>query len=507
MEAKMPQTIRTRFAPSPTGFLHIGSVRTALYNYLFAKKNNGIFVLRIEDTDQERSTKEYEADILAGMKWLGLDWDEGPEKGGEYGPYLQSERKGIYRRYLEKLIDEGYAYYCFCDKKDLEAKKNYQISQGMVAKYDGKCAGLSREQAAEKISQGISYVIRFRVPEEKISFEDLIRGKVEFDCSLFGDMVIATGLDSPLYNFAVVIDDYEMKITHIIRGEDHIPNTPKQILIQRALGFPRTEFAHMPMILGPDKSKLSKRHNAEPVNYYYKNGYLPEAINNFIVFLGWNPGNEREIFSKEELIKEFSLERCRKSGAIFNIQKLDWFNGVYIRNMDPDELAKASLPYLIAANLINKDGDNYLNRNKEKIDFAYIKKAVLLYRERLVKLSELPELVDFLFINDIAYPTETLLWKNMSLKDADDALREGGRLIEEIPDDTFSFSKIESKFSEYLADPNASVANRGYLLWPLRVSLTGKKASCGPFEAADALGKKQALIRIKQAREKIAKEI
>ncbi len=501
MESAKKMPLRTRFAPSPTGFLHIGSVRAALFNYLFAKKYEGKFVLRVEDTDKERSKPEFEADIIAGLKWLGLNWDEGPDADGEYGPYRQSERKGIYRKYLEQLISQGKAYYCFCSKEDLEAKKENQLSQGQQPKYDGKCANLSQTEIEANLKAGKSCVIRFKVPNEHIHFNDLIRGRVEFDCSLFGDMVIALDPDSPLYNFAVVVDDHEMQITHVIRGEDHIPNTPKQILIQRALDFPPFEYAHMPMILGPDKAKLSKRHNAEPVNFYYEQGYLPEAIINFMAFLGWNPGDEREIFSLEELIREFSMERCRKSGAIFNIQKLDWFNGIYIRNKTLDELTRLCAPYLEKSGLIKKISPDCFEiaATGKPTDFEYIKKAVFLYRERLIKLGEISELVDFMFLGELKYERELLKWKDMTEADVKKYLMTCEKILNTIPEDQWTFVNIEKNISAYLDDPANNISNRGYLLWPLRAALTGKKASCGPYEAADALGRERTLQRIKFA--------
>jgi glutamyl-tRNA synthetase len=265
-----PGEVRTRFAPSPTGFLHIGSARTALFNYLFAKKNQGSFILRIEDTDKERSKPEFEKDIFENLKWLGIEWD--------YGPYRQSERGEIYKKYLEKLLAEGKAYYCFCSEEELEAERQYQMSIGQPPRYSGKCANLTKEEVEKYLAEGKKFVIRFKVESKKVEFEDLIRGKIEFDSSLIGDIIIAkpdSGGYTPLYNFGVVVDDFEMKISHVIRGEEHISNTPKQILIQEALGFPQPKYAHLPLILGPDRSKLSKRHGAVSVAQYRKLGYLP----------------------------------------------------------------------------------------------------------------------------------------------------------------------------------------------------------------------------------------
>jgi len=369
-----PGEVRVRLAPSPTGPFHIGTARTALFNYLFAQKNQGSFILRIEDTDRERSKPEFEKEIMDSLKWLGIEWSEGPapisqrEIGeirnskfeirnyiGEYGPYRQSEREEIYTKYLKKLLEEGKAYYCFCSEEELEAQRQYQLSIGEAPRYPGKCADLVREVAEKWISEGKPSVIRFRVPSKKVEFNDLIRGKMEFDTSLIGDIVIAKNLTQPLYNFACVVDDFEMKISHVIRGEDHISNTPKQLLIQEAFGFPRPNYGHLPLILGQDRTKLSKRHGATSISQYRKQGYLPESLVNLIAFLGWNPGIEREIYSIASLIKEFSLEKVQKGGAIFNIKRLDFLNGFYIRQRSVEKLTELCLPYLIEAGLIEVD--------------------------------------------------------------------------------------------------------------------------------------------------------
>ena len=354
---RKPGEVRTRFAPAPTGLLHIGGARTCLFNYLFAKKNEGVFILRIEDTDIERSGPEYEKDIMESLKWLGIEWDEGPDVGSatpDYGPYRQSERLNIYAKYLERLLAEDKAYYCFCSEEELEAQRQYQLSIGEAPRYSGKCANLSKEEVQRLRGAGEPAVIRFRVPSKKIEFNDLIRGKLEFETSLMGDIVIAKDLTTPLYNFACVVDDFEMKISQVIRAEEHISNTPKQILLQEALNFPSSQYAHLPMILAPDRTKLSKRHGAVGISEFKKEGYLPEALVNFMAFLGWNPGGEREIYSMPSLIKEFSLERVQKGGAIFNIKRLDFLNSFYIRQRSVEKLTELCLPYLIEAELIEK---------------------------------------------------------------------------------------------------------------------------------------------------------
>jgi len=410
--------IRVRIAPAPTGTLHIGTARTALFNFLFAKKNKGSFIVRIEDTDKQRSKKEYEKDILDSFEWLGLKWDE---------LYKQSQRTKIYEKYLKKLLDSGKAY-----KKE---------------------------------------IIWFKTPKKKIIFYDLIRGKIEVDGSEIEDFSIAKDLKNPLYNFAAVVDDYEMKISHVIRGEDHIPNTPKQILIYEALGLKPPQFAHLPLILGPDRSKLSKRHGAVAVSDYRKQGYLPEALINFMALLGWNPGDDREFFSLKDLTKEFSLEKIQKGGAVFNIIKLDWFNGYYIRKIPREKLIKLCLPYL---------------PKKTPFEKNKLGKIISLEQGRMKKLSEVGELSDF-FFKEPKYKGSLLKWKNMTKKEIINSLNK----LEEI----LSKSRIgETKKILLKAE------NRGELLWPLRVALSGKKASPDPFEIAEILGKKKTLKRIKKAK-------
>lgn len=508
------ENIRTRFAPSPTGPMHIGGVRTALFNYLFAKKNKGAFVLRIEDTDKERSKSEWEMQILESLEWFGLKWDEGPiisdqqkiDFGnhsmnyiGDYAPYRQSERAEIYKKYLQELLDKGQAYFCFCSKEEIEAQKQYMMSIGEPPVYQGKCRNLSQEKIKEYIKQGKKSVIRFRTPESlKISFNDLIRGKIEFDSSVLGDFVIAKDLDNPLYNFTCAVDDGEMKISHVIRGEDHISNTPKQILLIKALGLEEPKYAHLPLILSSEKRKLSKREGNTSVTEYIEQGYLPEALLNFIALLGWNPGTDKEIFSLAELIDEFSLSKIQKSGAVFNPEKLDWLNGVYLRKKNINELTLLCLPYLEKAGFIEKISLDWyrIKETGEEVSLPWLEKIVSLYQERLKKLSEIVELVDFFFKKDLDYPKELLRWKNMSDKEVTESLKTCLQVISAIDD--FKASNLQ----EALFKEAEKTGNRGNLLWPLRVSLTGKKSSAGPMEIAEVLGKEKTMERIKKAIEK-----
>ncbi|MCD6233309.1 glutamate--tRNA ligase [bacterium] len=520
----IPGQVRVRIAPSPTGPLHIGTARTALFNYLFSKKYKGKFILRIEDTDFERSKEEWIRDIREGLQWLGLSWDEGPDVGGPYGPYLQSKRFSIYQRYIKKLLDSKDAYYCFCSKEELEAHRNYLMSIGKPPRYSGKCRNLSPEKVEEYLSQNKPYVIRLKVPEKKVVFQDLIRGKIEFDSSLLGDFVVAKGIErpelkerygdwAPLYNFACVVDDFEMKITHVIRGEDHISNTPKQILIREALELPHPKYAHIPLILNENRAKLSKRDAVVSVGDYKAKGYLPEAIINFIALCGWNPGTPREIFSLSSLVQEFSLSHIQKSGAVFNLRKLDWINGFYIRQKPLEKLTELCIPYLINAGLIEpifkeaqyppaygassivqsykiKDGGEIISQN-------YLKAVIRLYKERLKKLSEIAELTDFFFKEKLNYPKDLLKWRDMEFQEIWDVLNSLAKTLSQIKEKDWQASNLKElllkKAEEY------SKGDRGKVLWPLRVALTGKKASADPIDVAELLGKDKVLKRIKEA--------
>lgn len=514
-----PGEVRTRFAPSPTGFLHIGSARTSLFNFIFARKHQGRFILRIEDTDKNRSTPEMEQSIIQGLKWLGIQWDEGPDIGGNYGPYRQSERKDIYQKYTEKLLEEKKAYYCFCSKEDLEVQRQYLMSIGKPPLYNGKCAELDEKTVQENLANKKEYIIRFKTPHKKLIFKDLIRGEIEFDTGLIGDFSIAKDLDSPLYNLACVIDDFEMKISHVIRGEEHISNTPKQILIHEALNLPVPQYAHLPMVLAPDKSKLSKRHGAIGLEDLKKAGYLPEAIVNFTAFLGWNPGTEREIYSMSSLIKEFSLERIKKSGAVFNIKRLDYLNSFYIRQKSIDELTNECIPYLIQAGLITEQTKQdpsslearifRVQETNEEVSFAKLSQIVTIYQERLRKLSEIPELTDFFFKGELDYEKDLFRWKEQNDKNVVDSLNRVGETLSEIKEEDWNKNNLERfliKEAEELAEEIDKKGDRGYLLWPFRVALTNKKASASPFEIAEILGRQKTLQRIEKAKQCILEQ-
>jgi nondiscriminating glutamyl-tRNA synthetase len=486
--------VRVRIAPSPTGFLHIGTARTALFNYLFAKKFGGRFILRIEDTDAERSDKKYEKDIFEGLSWLGINADESPEKGGAFGPYRQSERIEIYKTYLEKLLADGNAFYCFHSEHELDEEKKRLMTDKKPLAHWCEFRDMPLADAQNKIGQspegrklGVRYIIRFKTPRERaINFTDLIRGELSFKSGLIGDFSIAKDTNTPLYNFAVAIDDETMKISHIIRGEDHISNTPKQILLIEALGFAKPEYAHLPLILGVDRSKLSKRHGATSITEYRNDGYLPAALFNFMALLGWNPGGEQEIFSAEELISEFSFEKIQKAGAIFDITKLDWMNGEYIRQKPAQELTELLLPYLKSQ-----------ISNLKDFEKLYIQKIIALEQPRLKKLSEIGERTDYFFRNP-TYAKELLLWKGMNEQEVSASLKFSEKIIKLKMKNEKLKTEIEKEFLKEMGD-----RDKGVILWPLRVALTGKKASPGPFEILEIMGRETALERIAEAKRKI----
>jgi len=496
-----PQDIRVRIAPSPTGALHIGTARCALFNYLFAKHNNGKFILRIEDTDLERSDLKWTQDIIEHLKWLGIEWDEGPDIGGEFGPYKQTQRLDIYEKYLKQLLDENKAYYCFCTEQELEDKRQEQMSRGVAPKYDGKCSHLSKQEIEKNISEGKPHVIRFRVESKKVKFHDLIRGDVEFDSGLLGDIVIAKDLRIPLYNFAVVIDDVEMKINHVIRGEDHIANTPKQILIYESLGFKVPQYGHLPLILAPDRSKMSKRYGSVSVAEYKNQGYLPEALINFMVLLGWNPGTEKEIFSLSQLEKEFSIEKVQKAGAIFNLARLDFINGLYIREKSIEKLTELCIPYLVNAKLIEEKNGEYIDGAGESVSILHLQKIIEVSKSRMKKLSDIVEFSDLFLKNYLTYDKNLLHWKETGDDATKVSLVFSAGILSGI--DKWELKILEEKLfvasEKFNIEKGYPEKNKGYLLWPLRVALSGKDSSPSPFEIADILGKEETLRRIDEA--------
>ncbi|MCD6521211.1 glutamate--tRNA ligase [Candidatus Calescamantes bacterium] len=473
--------VRVRFAPSPTGFLHIGGARTALFNWLFARHEGGKFILRIEDTDITRSDEKLIGKIIESLKWLSIDWDEGPEVGGRYGPYFQSQRFEIYRKYAEKLLKEGKAYLCYCLPEELEARRKEMIKRKEVPRYDGRCRNLTLKQREKFEKEGRKPVIRFRWDEAVEGFQDEIHGYLDFQKHSFDDFIIIKRDGSPTYNFACVIDDHLMEITHVIRGDDHITNTPRQIAIYRAFGWTPPRFAHLPLILGPDRSRLSKRHGATDVLEYKKMGYLPEALLNYIALLGWSPDTDEEILSREELIRKFNLKGITKRNAVFNIDKLNWINSQYIKRLEFEEWKKIALKYL------EEKGISIKSRTEE-----WWKKFLKIYQPRTRTLEELYKNSQFFFNSNYPYNVEAV--EKVLSKSYVPSLLED--LKEEISEITpFTVENIENVLRESCS--HKGLSGREFI-HPLRVAVTGQMVSPPIFDVLFLLGKEECLRRIER---------
>ncbi|MEX0594744.1 MAG: glutamate--tRNA ligase [Patescibacteria group bacterium] len=482
--------VRVRIAPSPTGKFHLGTARTALFNYLFARKNEGKFILRIEDTDNTRSEGQYVNDILEGMKWLGLHWDEGPEVDGKLGPYFQSQRLPLYDQHVQQLLEQKKAYKCFCTPVELEAERTAQQQAKQPPKYSGKCRKLSAETIAANEKAGQPFAVRFIVDHQTVTVEDLIRGPVEFDAALIGDFPIVRSDGAPLFVLTNTIDDSLMGITHVFRGEEHLANTAKQLLLCKALGFLEPQFGHLPLIFNADRSKMSKRKNPVSITDDYRaKGYLPEALINYLALLGWSSGTDREIFSLNELVKEFQIERVGKSAAIFDPEKLLWTNGYYIRSLQLGDLATRCKEFI-------KDGE-ILQKVEEDPEFFL--QAIQLVQERLKLLGEIEGLIEF-FYREPQYEAGLLIARK---SDEERTLKALELAREEIK----KLKKLTLDQTEFVlrdaADDNGLKA--GEMLWAVRVALTGKEASPGVFELLEAFGKDEALKRIETAIQKLKK--
>lgn len=468
--------VRVRIAPSPTGYLHVGTAHTALFNWLFARHNKGKFILRIEDTDIQRSSKEYEENILEGLAWLGLYWDE--------GPYYQTQRLDLYRKYAEELLKNGSAYYCYCTPEELEQRRQEALAQKRPPKYDRKCLYLSDEERAKYEREGRKPVIRLLVPEGKTVFNDIIRGEIEFDNEDIGDFVIMKSDGIPTYNFAVVVDDYTMGITHVIRGEDHISNTPKQLFIYNALNWTPPEFAHLPLLLGPDRSKLSKRHGVTSVTEYRKMGYLPEALVNYLALLGWTPEENKEIYTIEELIELFDLRRVTKNPGIFDITKLEWINTQHIRRLSVEKLAELTFPFLEEAEWFDKNN----------FDKNYYLKVIYILQERLKTLSQIREYGDYFFLDKLNYDPETVK-KVCKSPDIYIYLEKIKEEWSKIPDSEFNATNLENILRNLAETHQIPTKN---LVHPIRVALTNKTVGPGLYELAEILGKERVIKRLEE---------
>jgi len=478
--------IRVRFAPSPTGYLHVGGARTALFNWLLARRHNGVFVLRIEDTDRERSSDLMTQAILEGMTWLGLDWDE--------GPYFQADGLERHRADALRLLETGQAYRCFCTPEELEAKRARAQGEQLAYRYDRTCAlHVSPEESAARAAAGQPFTVRFRVPEGKTAWDDAVHGRIEFDNSDIEDFIILRSDGTPIYNLAVVSDDIEMRITHVIRGDDHISNTPKQILLYQALGAPLPTFAHVPMILGPDGKRLSKRHGATAIGEYRDQGILPEAMTNFLALLGWSPGGNEEVFTIPELIERFSLEGINKKSAIFDPKKLEWMNGQHLSRTPAEKLEPELTARIVAAGIASSDAlaarrDWYLS-------------LIDLLKTRARNLDELARHATAYLVDDVAYDEEAVRkhWKDPETVHAHlGALRQRYAVVK-----SWDEATLESELRS-LADELGIGA--GKLIHPLRVALTGLAVSPGIFEVLVAMGPELAIRRIDAALRALAEQ-
>ncbi len=483
----MEKETRVRFAPSPTGFPHVGNMRTALFNWLFARHCGGKFVVRIEDTDQTRLVKGAVEAILDGLGWLGLDWDEGPGVGGPYGPYFQSQRLELYQEIADRLVRQGDAYYCYCSPERLAAMRAEQERLKLPPGYDRHCRNLDPEEEARYIAQGITPVVRMKVPTDgETTFHDLIRGNVTFKNATLDDFVLLKSDHYPTYHLANVVDDWSMKISHVLRAEEWLSSTPRHLLIYKALGFEPPEFAHLPMILGPDRSKLSKRHGAVSIIEYKEKGYLPQAMFNFLALLGWSVDDKTEVIPREDIINSFSLERVSKTAAIFNIEKLNWMNGVYVRQLSLDEFTKVALPFL------EKGLSPQVGR---PLDMSYVRRVLPLVQERAKLLSDIPELASFFFVDDLDYDVGLLLsGKNITLSQALKILEVSYRQLVELDD--FSEESLEKVLRPLAL---ALGLKTGDLFGLLRVAITGRTATPPLFKTMSVLGKDRCLKRIQRA--------
>ncbi len=479
---------RFRMAPSPTGSIHIGNARTALYNYLLARQSGGTFVLRIEDTSRECSTPEFEQAVLDGLGWLGLNWDEGPNAGGDYGPYRQSERLETHKEWLQKLTAAGHTYRCFCTREELAADRKAAQQEGRAPKYSGKCRNLDGAEVEARLKAGEEAALRFRIEPRQVVFADMILGQLEEDAGLWGDFIIGRSDGTPVYNFAVVVDDHLMAITDVVRGGDHISNTFKQIVMYEALGLEPPRFGHMPLTLNAKRQKLSKRDGSVAVEEYREQGYLPEAVVNFIALLGWNPGYERELFTMDELIETFSIERVTKSNAIFDFDRLDWFNGTYIRQMEVADLARMARPSIEAAGLTIPDDD-------------YLERAVALEQERVKKLADFPEALRFFLVEDVAPDMKFLVKKKGTTEETAAALSTVFELVQDFGVDDMAVMEENLR-----AMAEALSWKAGELFMPIRVAITGSKASPPLFDTMRVLGRARVLSRLRDAMRMLAKD-
>ena len=479
-------SVRVRFAPSPTGDLHVGNIRTALFDWAYARHTGGKLIFRIEDTDTERVTDQYIQAAIDTLKWLGLNWDEGPEVGGEYGPYLQSQRLEIYATWAAKFLAQGDAYHCYCSGEELEERRQLQMKSNQAPGYDGKCRNLSATQIQEFKSQGRKPVVRMRMPDGETTFIDAIRGEVKFEHKYVPDFVLARADGSPLYTLAVAVDDVLMKITHVLRGEDLLSSTPRQIRVYQAMGLKPSEypiFAHLPFVMGQDNAKLSKRNGEVSIAWYREQGYLPEAICNYLALLGWSPGDDRENITMKELCELFTVEKVHSSPARFDMKKLEAINGDKIRALTLDDFLKWSLPFLTKANVITGTD----------AEIALVKQALPLIQERIVKLDEVPAMLRFLFVKD--FKVEEASLPKVTDSASKDVLKRS--LAELTPLTTWNHESIEAALRTSLIEEMGLKPRIAF--GAVRIATTGSTISPPLFESMELLGKDACLARISAA--------
>lgn len=485
--------IRTRFAPSPTGFLHIGNLRTVLFEYLTAKSLGGDFILRIEDTDQKREVNGAVEGLISILDWVGIKFDEGPHIGGNYGPYIQTQRLDIYQKHLKELIDKGEAYYCFCTEDRLVKMREEQEAMKLPPRYDRCCRDLSKEEVEKRIADGEKFVVRQKMPlEGELSFIEELRGEMKFNAKDLDDHVLMKSNGVPTYQLASVIDDHLMEITHVLRGSEWLASFPKNILLYRSFGWEAPKFFHLSLIMNKEGGKLSKRQGDVAVEDFRKKGYIPEGLINFMLLLGWHPEGDNEILTLAEMEKQFDVYKVGTSPAIFDLDKLDYFNGYHIRQMDLDKLTDLCRPHL--AENLNSAASEY----KKSDDF--IKKVVALSRERLKNLKEIGDQTKYFFKEKLDFDPTMLVWRKSDAAGAKTCLTDLRSFLKNIKEGEWETKKIEEQVMAYLKEGGKG---NGDYLWPMRVALTGEKASPSPFEMAWALGKNETIFKISDAISKL----
>jgi glutamyl-tRNA synthetase len=480
--AMSEEMVRVRFAPSPTGYPHLGNIRTALFNWVFARHNNGVFILRIEDTDAARLVGGATDVILESLRWLGLDWDD--------GPYFQSQRLELYREVSDRLMEQGLAYQCYCSTERLESMRQEQMKRKQPPGYDRHCRNLTREQRAEMRAKGITPVVRFKTPVEgQTSFNDLLRGQIVFENATLDDFVLLKSDGYPTYHLANIVDDHLMEISHVLRADEWLSSTPRHVLLYQALGWQPPQFAHLPMILGSDRSKLSKRHGATAITEYQEQGYLSEAMFNFLVLLGWALDDKTELMTREDIIKHFSLERISRTAAVFNKDKLDWMNGIYLRGLSLEEFVRRAIPFL------ERDLPTEINR---PLDIGYVRQLGPLVQERARTLAEVPQLSDFFFVEALEYDVGLLLGK-IDKAEAIKSLQVSVAGMDSLKD--WNTASLEAVFRPLAEDLKLKT---GVFFGLLRVAVTGRTAAPPLFQTMEVLGKERCLKRLRAALDKLS---